>query len=68
MRKLALFAGGFSAAVFLWRYGLWPITALVGILCLIGAGLDKSRRLRWILPLAGLVTALLWCALFSGGP
>ena len=65
MRKLALFAGGFSAAVFLWRYGLWPFAALVGILCLMGAGVDKSRRLRWILPLAGLVTALLWCALFQ---
>ena len=70
MRKLALFAGAFSAAVFAWRYGLWPLAAAAGILCLPGLLLFRGEKRRTIrvclcLVLAGLVTALAWCTLFS---
>ena len=70
MRKLALFAGAFSAAVFVWRYGLWPLAAAAGGLCLLGlllfrGGERRTVRLRLGLLLAGLVTALVWCTLFS---
>ena len=71
MRKLALFAGAFSAAVFAWRYGLWPLAAVVAGLCLLGLPVfcrgreRRTARLGLGLILAGLVTALVWCALFS---
>ena len=65
MRKLAFFAAGFSAAVFLWRYGGWIVALLPVLFLLIGGLLDNPRRLRWLLPCAGMVTALIWCALFQ---
>lgn len=70
MRKLALLSGAFSAAVFAWRYGLWPLAAAAAILCLPGLflcrGQDRRRiRLGLKLILTGLVTALAWCTLFS---
>lgn len=70
MRKLALFAGAFSAAVFAWRYGLWPLAAAAAGLCLPGLLLFRGADRRSVraglgLILAGAVTALVWCALFS---
>lgn len=72
MRKLATFAAAFSAAVFAWRYGLWPLALGAGLLCLAGLLLarrkqeeGKAARLRLGLLLGGLAAALLWCGLFS---
>ena len=72
MRKLATFAAAFSAAVFAWRYGLWPLALGAGMLCLAGLLLarrkqeeGKAARLRLGLLLGGLAAALLWCGLFS---
>lgn len=71
MRKLASFAGAFSAAVFLWRYGLWVLAGLGGLFCLVGLLVVRRRngtretRLRLGLMGVGLAVALGWCALFT---
>lgn len=74
MRKLAAFAAAFSAAVFAWRYGLWPAAALGALACVVALFFtrrigDPARRrtgrLGLSLILAGVILALNWCALFS---
>jgi len=68
MRKLAIFAGAFSVGIFLAQYLLpLPYQLPLGGLCLLlmPAGLRKTghARLRWFLPLGGLVLAFTWnCA------
>ncbi len=71
MRKLATFAGAFSAAVFLWRYGLWVLAGLGILFCLVGLLVVRRRngtretRLRLGLIGVGLAVALGWCTLFT---
>lgn len=64
MRKLALFAGAFSAAVLLWRYSLWPLALAAALLCcLLGAVLGRrhpNARKAGLLILAGALLALVW--------
>ncbi len=71
MRKLATFGAAFSAGVFAWRYGLWPLAVLAALFCLAGLLLagksadPKKRRARLGLILAGLMLALGWSGAYA---
>ena len=57
MRKLALFAVSFSAAVFAWNYGVLPFLFVLPLLALLK---KEHRWLRCGLVCAGVVLGLLW--------
>ena len=65
MRKLAIFAGAFSATVLLWRYSLWPLAIAAALLCCLGGFITARRgkanlRLCALIILSGTLFALLW--------
>lgn len=64
MRRLALFAGAFSAAVLLWRFSLWPLALAAALACCLG-GLflgrrHPSARQAGLLLFCGAAAALVW--------
>jgi len=70
MRKLAVFAGAFSAGVFLAQYLLplpyqLPLGGACLLLMLVGLRKTDHARLRWFLICGGLALALMWSRAYT---